>query len=328
MRPVLTLLSPDWLKYGYPGLVAIFALLLYFIFKPIINQDTANRRLWVLLFIAVSLLLLGTGGLYIYTADNRNYSAAKTTNTYKRNLDSLHAIISSQSSKLDIYTHRTPQNDSLVKLIRQQQHEHDSLTTKIAVYHRTISYQKRSYDSLTGVSDAYHQRVRKQQQLITNLVIQDIQESLEEDLSATSGKASLSGKIPDLGYKRLKRAVFLNFPSFNADKTILRGVFASLVKQSTEFSQRDTDRVLAEYTALMRLRLQWLKEQAIPALQADITRLREQPQIQEEVHASVKFPEEVIILAVDDAHGGNYSYVKDMQTLKREQDMLVAQLTK
>ena len=301
MKAILldSLISPDWLKYGFAGLVAIFGILMYFIFKPVITSDP-NKKFWVILFILVSLILLSMGGFYIYTTD-------KFKNDNTKSIDSLASINNDLKRKIEIYSDTSPQSYSLRQKVKENQVK---------------------YDSLIKVNLTLEDNIDKKQQIISDLVTKSITESLENDLTATSGKTRFDAKIPDIDYKRLKRAVFLNFTSFYADKEILKQSLFSLQKQSGEFKTSDINRLLNNYTLLMQTRLTWLKNNAIPALQQQILYLRDNPQVQEGLYARVKLPQDIWVIPVNRDNGGNEVTVDDLALLKKERDLLIDKISR
>jgi len=69
---------------------------------------------------------------------------------------------------------------------------------------------------------------------------------LETDLIVTSGKSDAKYKIKDVYFKRLRRAVFFNFLSFNADANILIQTLFTCQKQNCEPFTTDINRIIAE----------------------------------------------------------------------------------
>ena len=65
------------------------------------------------------------------------------------------------------------------------------------------------------------------------------------------------------------------------------------------------------FTLLMQARLNWLKNDAIPALQQQILYLRNNPQIQEGLHARIKLPQDIWVIPVN-SDNGNGNEVKLM----------------
>ncbi len=293
-----SIISPDWLKYGFIGLVAIVNFLFYFIIKPLIKNEP-NKKFWTITFLIASLVLLIFGGISSYFSDKMKFDN-------KRNVDSVEVSNMDLQKKLAIYTDRSPEGDSL-KL--------------------RMEANKVKYDSLSDINKQLEQNVSIQQDIISDLVMNTIIQSLETDLVATSGKSQIKNKIEDVDFKRMRRAVFLNFLSFNADPNILRRTLITYRKQNAEPSLNDINRIISDLPNLMRVRLKWLKQEAIPALEADIKFLEESPITQRSAFASVKLPPEAIILEVSEDNGGNKETVEDLTALKKERDLLIKTLS-
>ncbi|MEO5888669.1 MAG: hypothetical protein ABIQ31_00390 [Ferruginibacter sp.] len=291
-----SIISPDWLKYGFTGLAAIFGLLMYFIFKPLIANDS-NKKLWIILFMVVSLIILSMGGFYVYSGDK-----LKATNT--KTVDSLILRIASLEEKLQIYSGKTPEIETLVKKINDNKH---------------------SFDSLDKLNQNLDLSVKSQQTLITGLVSRSIIESIENDMTATEGKGGLPQNYPDVEFKRLQRAVFLNFYSFNGNKEILKQTLNALQKQTGDIKSSTINRLLSIFPALMRQKYNWLKNQAIPELEKSIAYLRDNPMVQETVHANVKLPKEIWIIPIEDKFC-NVAFVADLVGLKKEKELLANKL--
>jgi hypothetical protein len=299
MRPFLldSIISPDWLKYGFIGLVAIVNLLFYFLIKPLIKNEP-NKKFWTLTFVIASIVLLTFGGVSSYYSDKIKFDN-------KRRVDSVEVANMDLQKKLAIYTDRSPEGDSL---------------------RAKMEANKVRYDSLVDANKQLERNIVFQQNLISELVMNTIVQSLETDLIATSGKSDIKYQIQDVDFKRLRRAVFLNFLSFNADPNILRQTLITYGKQNGEPSLNDINRIISDLPALMRVRLKWLKQQAIPALEADVKYLGERPMIQRSAYASVKLPKEAIIIEVSDENGGNKETVEDLTALEKERDLLMKRL--
>ena len=230
-----SLISPDWLKYGFTGLVAIFAILMFFIIKPLTQTET-NKKFWIVLFIVVSFVLLGTGGLYVYSNDTSNI-------THSREIDSLNLKISDLEGKLKIINGKTPEIESLQKNIESNKH---------------------ILDSLSVANKDFEESIQKQSDLIKEIISSSILESFQQDWQLFNPNDFIG--VKDLTYKRLRRAVFLNFSKFNADKGVLEHTLLALQKTTGGIQTSDIKRVLMDYPNLMRLKIQWLRTEVIPPL--------------------------------------------------------------
>src|SRR6267154_5172261 len=90
---------PNLLKSGFIGLVAIFAILLYFLFRSQFQTvlSTKDFLIRILPFIVVTLLLLAVSGYSIYT--NRNIEHQ--------------TLIDSLQNQISYYKGLTPENETL-----------------------------------------------------------------------------------------------------------------------------------------------------------------------------------------------------------------------
>ena len=174
-----SIITPDWLKYGFIGLVAIVNLLFYFVIKPLIKSEP-NKKFWTMTFLISSLILLIFGGISSYYNDKMKFDN-------KRAVDSVSVDNMDLRKKLAIYTDRTPEGDSLRK---------------------KIEINKTKFDSLVNENKQLEANVKVQQNLISELVMNNIIQALETDLVASPGKSNIKYNIKDVNYKRIRRAVF------------------------------------------------------------------------------------------------------------------------
>lgn len=68
----------------------------------------------------------------------------------------------------------------------------------------------------------------------------------------------------------LKRSVFENLAVFDGDASVLEGALRSVVRRGRTEFERHTATVVEDLGDIMRMRLRWLEDIAIPALQEDI----------------------------------------------------------
>jgi hypothetical protein len=291
-----SVISPDWLKYGFTGLVAIFGILMYFIIKPL-TQSQENKKFWIILFVLISFILLGTGGFYVYNNDRLNNSSGKT-------IDSLNYKVSELQEKIKILNGTTP--------------EIENLRLKIAT-------NKSVLDSLLQINTDLEKSTKEQSDFITDLVSNSILESLENDWRITSNKQLFNNSIKDLDFKRLQRVVFLNFLKFNADKTILQQSLLALHKTSGEIATSDINRILSNFNNLMQLKLKWLNNSAIPAMNEAFEYIEKHPQIQSGPSATIKLPKEIWIIQSDTENDHTVTFT-DIVDLKKEKRLIEQRL--
>ena len=72
-----SIITPDWLKYGFIGLWQLWIyysiiLLFYFIIKPLIVNEK-NKKFWTITFLIYSLTLLTFGGVSSYLNDKMKF---------------------------------------------------------------------------------------------------------------------------------------------------------------------------------------------------------------------------------------------------------------
>jgi hypothetical protein len=118
--------------------------------------------------------------------------------------------------------------------------------------------------------------------------------ALELRLDETRGKGTSPDLLPDAAYRRLKRATFQSMNELNASPEILWEALRRLEGRKPEF-KAVADRVVAEFPQLVRLRHEWLRDEAIPALRRSRDALRSSP-IQTAASASVPLPEELDVV--------------------------------
>jgi hypothetical protein len=293
-----SIISPDWLKYGFIGLVAIVILLFYFTIKPLIKNEK-NKKFWVFVFLGSGLILLILGGISSYFNDKM-----KAEN--KRQIDSVAIANLDLQKKLAVYTDSSPEGQQL--LLKMEEN-------------------KRKFDSLVNINKQLENDISKNKDVISELILYNIIPALESDLRVTSGKGQYAPQIEDINYKRLRRAIFLNFMIFNADINILKQTLNIYNEQTKEFSPEDINKIISDFSNLMRVRLTWLKQEAIPALEADIRHLEEHPMEQRAASAIVKLPKEAIIFEVSNDLGSNTVMINNITILEKEKNLLMKKLS-
>lgn len=99
-----------------------------------------------------------------------------------------------------------------------------------------------------------------------------------------------STAVDEFNYKLLRRAVFFNVLSFEASAPILKGGLETLRRRDVLKNSEHIGRVLSQLPDLLRIRLRWLEDEAIPALRRAI---EEHGGKQDAVFAEVPLPEKV-----------------------------------
>src|SRR5262249_25995909 len=100
-----------------------------------------------------------------------------------------------------------------------------------------------------------------------------VADRIESSLAESSGKDHMSIGTLDNNeflYRRLRKAVFLNIRSFQANDEILKGGLTTLTKRGYQIKEEMIGRLVAEMPELKAIKLRWLEDEAIPALQKDI----------------------------------------------------------
>jgi hypothetical protein len=111
----------------------------------------------------------------------------------------------------------------------------------------------------------------------------------------TSGKGHGSKPLsPDASLARLKRAVFQSMVALDGNADVLRGALTRLSGVHGPEVADYQDAAINHFNDLMRLRRQWLKENALPAF--DKAASETFPERQEEPQTDVALPRELDIL--------------------------------
>ncbi len=304
-----SLISPDFLKYGFIGFLAIYVILLYSMFVRLVRTGV-NIKHWVYLFLVMSLFILTIGGFYVYSTDRVKYSD-------KNSFDSLLVINRSLREKLDLYNDSSEAKITLAKKIKER---------------------SKQLDSLSKINDMLADSISNKQQLIDEFISKNIADCFDIELYASISKSnsSIYKQYPkDINFIRLKRAVFNKFLCFHADKNLLKGGLESLINQHRgNFTKKDVDELLANYTDLMQIRLNWIKDDALPAFQKDFL-YRLQTGEQRPVQAIVPLPKSLQVIVprnpgevfLDSKPSINDVLVTDIKTLQEEEKLLIKKLT-
>ena len=147
---------------------------------------------------------------------------------------------------------------------------------------------------------------------------------LEESLANTRRKFSIAQQDnatdeSEIQYRRLRRAIFFNCWSFQADKAILTESLALLDARGYSFIADHKARLLSEFDKIKQLRLRWLEDSAIRELALEQEKMRQSP-AQSAPSAWVLIPKELKVLPDDNEKPG--VSVSDMLLLKREAKLI------
>jgi len=212
---------PNLLKSGFIGLVAIFGILFYFLFKKQLSGvlTTKDFLIRILPFILVSLLLVALSGYSIYT--DKSFASNK--------------VVDSLKTELQICKGSSPSVDALQKSYQIITQKKDSLEKLISLLNQEVDI--------------------KQATLNENIIIQ-IAESFEIVTDKTSRKKGAGTTTAELDFKRFKNATFQNILVFGADTSILR---RALLVMKNRGAQIDVDRIVKATPTLLRLKRTWIK---------------------------------------------------------------------
>lgn len=123
---------------------------------------------------------------------------------------------------------------------------------------------------------------------------------LQEDLKLTAGKGGRVLPVDlteaDVRYRSLRRSVFLNLMTLEADESVLRGSLDTLEKRGYSWIGAHRARLLTEFPQIKVSRLRFLEDVVTPALQRAIQ--QHSPVAQSLPSASVALPEEARILGL------------------------------
>lgn len=146
---------------------------------------------------------------------------------------------------------------------------------------------------------------------------------LESDLNLTADKGGPAAgpglAETELNFRRLRHAVFFNMTTLQGSQPILEGTLTRLAARGRPWVAPVKDKLVAGFPDLKALRLRWLQDAAIPALQRAIA--QRSPMQQSLPSATVAVPHEVWIL--DHPAGSEpTATVSSLDDLNEEVDLL------
>jgi hypothetical protein len=282
---LLDIFDPEkFLKFGFPGLVAIFALLLFYLFRRQLQGQltTKDFTLRILPFLIVTLLLLGMAGFSIYT--DRRLQNDNLSQNLKHTIDSL-------NTELLICNGKSPSTKSASNKFDDISHLKDSLDRQIKILQREIK-DRNDY-------------------LNTNVMI-SIANSFEEITNHTSSKGGFDpGNHPEFTDKILKNAIFQTILTFGADTSVLRNALIVLKHRGLE---GNINQLIQQTPKLLVLKRRWLKG-AILQLENAIQKLgpaQESAQINIELPKDVWITNNPYIIHIDESQLGTLQVEKDL----------------
>ena len=153
------------------------------------------------------------------------------------------------------------------------------------------------------------------------VAVRAVANALSHD-SEVGGKLSRLPEFPGLTedevrYRGLRRAVFVQIYSFQADKELLMDALNTMKRQGAKILDSDIRRIEAELPELLRTKLQWLKKDAIPELTAYMKSPAAQAQ-QRTSTVQVRLPESVWIIPQSNASAD----VSQLSALQEEARLL------
>jgi hypothetical protein len=212
---------PNLLAKGFPGLVIIFAILFYLLFKKQLagTLSTKDFLIRILPFILVSILLIVLSGYSIYT-----------DKTFDSN-----RLVDSLKTELQICKGSSPAVESLERKYKEITHKRDSLEKLVSLLNQE-----------NGVMEA---------QLNENIIL-NIAESFEWITDRTSNKRDPNITDTELNFRIYKNATFQNLLVFGADTSILRKALLVMKKRGENI---DINRIVKVTPSLINLKRNWLK---------------------------------------------------------------------
>lgn len=153
-----------------------------------------------------------------------------------------------------------------------------------------------------------------------------VSEKLEWALKETGGKSGTTlDENDEIQYNRLKKAVFQEMLSFQANTNILQSALETLANRGFRNVLIHKARLLGELPRLKTERLRWLEDKAIPELRKDIELLQSRPMIQRGPRASIPLPRIIWVLEHENGQEPEET-VTDMSLLEEEVSVLKASI--
>lgn len=125
--------------------------------------------------------------------------------------------------------------------------------------------------------------------------------------------------------KLLRQAVFFHLLSFNADAEVLEKALRILVSRGHRDAEHHISTIVKDLPKLTAIKLRWLEDDALPALQRDIEHLKARPMVQRSPAASVILPRELWLMNHEKGDEPTTT-VMDINELKKEVALLKMKL--
>lgn len=279
------------LKYGFPGIVVIFALLLFYLFRGQFRNTMSTRDFLIKIspFIAITLVLLVMSGFAIYT--DKQFEKDKSTAGQNHTIDSL-------KTQLLIFQGKSPETEGL-------QHRFDQI--------------KHKKDSLEQLIEALQTDQTARDNYLKDYLMAGIVDSFEDILDHTGSHATVDPTNANgVNDRILRNDIFQNIIRFGADTAVLRQALLSLQKRGFNFH---LSQILAGAPELLVLRRQWLKT----AIQQLNNKIEHSPQAQSDVYIDISLPKAVWM--IDQPYTAHLTE-NQLETLISEKKMLDNKLLK
>jgi|GEM_PF-5329921 len=247
---------PELLKYGYIGLVVIFAIFIFLLFRKQFEDKLSTKDFLIRIspFIIVSGFLLWTS--WVSIDKSYNFKQSK--------------MIDSLSTELKIYKGTSPSTEAL-------QRQYDVI--------------KKKNDSLESIISNVNHHIKDRVALLDNTIMLNIVESFELATANTSGKSNAGLSDSELTFRRYKNAIFQNVYEFGADTLVLKKALEIIGKRVDD--KIDIKKLISATPRIIQLRRQWVKS-AFSQIQTAIDKMPQQEQDMPEI--KLQYPKELWIL--------------------------------
>lgn len=132
-----------------------------------------------------------------------------------------------------------------------------------------------NWDKISGSSKPTVSVDAKKYADITDLAVRSISNGIYADSEVSEKLLSLD-RYPGLTeeevqYRGFKKAVFLRVASFNANQELLREALETVKKEGSGLTESSLARLNVEYKDILKAKLKWLKNDAVPQLRQRFT---------------------------------------------------------
>jgi TolA-binding protein len=306
---------PAILKFGLPGLAAIVVFLAYKLLLDQSKKERPNRSIieTIKAFMALGIVLA------IISAIS---SATELITSLKQeeSLSQLRSKLSAADGEIRQLRETTGSQQTTAQLEQKllaAEAEIDHLK-QTSVGQREVARLESELDEARKGQQEAAQRGATQRDALDRIVA----DAFEQVFAESAGKM---GSVPPSEQAKvrgslLRRAVFINILTFQADGDILRSALQHLVSRGFPDLKAAAEEVVRDLPNLKVLKLRWLQDVAIPELNKAIDKASRSP-MQAAVQAKIPLPREFVVLDV--AEFGQPSItLTDMVKLQQELDLL------